>query len=66
MSGEFNKRQYNIDYVKSNIRQFMVKVSRVHEPEMIEWLESKDSIQSYIRELIRADMEKQKEEQNNE
>lgn len=56
----FDRTQYNIDYIKANQRQFMLKVNRNIDPDMIAWLESKDNVQAYLKELIRADMEKQK------
>lgn len=46
------------EYIKKNMRQFMVKINRVTEPELLEWLESKPNKQGYIKELILADMEK--------
>lgn len=62
----FDKVAYNTDYIRKNLRQFMVKVSRIHEPELVEWLEGKDNVQAYIKGLIKADMEKSKQEQNHE
>ena len=56
----FDRTQYNIDYIKANQRQFMLKVNRNIDPDMVAWLESKDNVQAYLKELIRADMEKQK------
>lgn len=53
-----NKQQYDNEYVKKNQRQFMLKVNRIHEPDLVDWLESKPAIQTYLKELIRADMEK--------
>ena len=53
----FDRRKYEVEYVKKNLRQFMLKLSRLYEPEMVEWLESKDNVQAYLKELIRKDME---------
>ncbi len=53
----FDKNAYDNEYIKKNQRQFMLKVNRIHEPEIIEWLESKDSVQTYLKELIRKDMQ---------
>ena len=47
---------YDNNYIKENQRQFLFKVNRKNEPEMVEWLESKEHIQSYIKQLIRDDM----------
>ena len=53
--------KYNAGYVKENIRQFMLKVNKKLDPEMVEWLESKENVQSYLKDLIRKDMESNKE-----
>lgn len=50
-------KQYNREYVKEYQRQFVLKVNRNTDPDMIAWLESQDSIQTYLKELIRRDME---------
>ena len=52
-----HQKQYNSGYVKENLRQFMLKVNRKLDPDMVEWLESKDNVQAYLKELIRKDME---------
>lgn len=54
----FDKNNYDKQYIKENQRQFMLKVNRIREPEMVEWLESQDSVQTYLKNLIRADMKK--------
>ena len=51
------RKQYEIDYIKQNQRQFLLRVNRKLEPEMIEWLEGKGNVQAYLKELIRKDME---------
>ena len=59
MSEKRAKRvQYEVDYIRQNQRQFMVKVNRKLEPEMVDWLEAKDNVQAYVKQLIREDMEK--------
>lgn len=45
-------------YIQKAMRQFMVKVNRFTEPELLDWLESQDNKQGYIKELILADMAK--------
>lgn len=52
----FDKAKYDSAYIKENQRQFLVKVNRKHEPEMVKWLESIGATQTYIKELIRQDM----------
>ena len=49
-------KQYNADYVKKYQRQFMLKVNRNTDPEMVAWLESQENVQSYLKGLIRQDM----------
>ena len=44
------------EYIKKNMRQFMVKINRVTEPELLEWLESQPNKQGYIKELVRNDL----------
>lgn len=45
-------------YENENIRRINLKLNRKLEPELVEWVESHESIQGYIIGLIRADMEK--------
>ena len=54
----YDKNAYDKGYIKENQRQFMLKVNRIHDADMVAWLESKSSIQTYLKNLIRADMEK--------
>ena len=58
MGATKHKIEYNIEYVKQNQRQFMLKVNRKIDPDMVDWLESKENVQAYLKELIRADMTK--------
>ncbi len=53
-----NQKAYNDKYQKANIKQFLIKANRNLEPDLIKWLESKDNIQQYVKQLIREDMEK--------
>lgn len=53
-----SRRQYNLDYVKQFQRQFMLKVNRNTDPEMVAWMESQENVQAYLKQLIREDMEK--------
>ena len=50
-------KQYDLEYVKTFQRQFMLKCNRKTEPELVEWLESKENVQTYLKELIRKDIE---------
>lgn len=57
------KRDYKQEYMNDvkNTRMFKVKISRNPDADMIEFLEQKPSVNAYLKALIRADMEKQKE-----
>ena len=62
MSPTSEKRvQYETQYIRENQRQFMLKVNRKIDPDMIDWLESKENVQAYLKDLIRKDMESSKE-----
>jgi hypothetical protein len=50
-------KQYDLEYIKTFQRQFMLKCNRKTEPELVEWLESKENVQTYLKELIRKDIE---------
>lgn len=45
-------------YQDKAMRRVVVKVNRFTEPDILEHLEKQDNIQGYIKELIKADMEK--------
>lgn len=47
-------------YDANNTRKFGLKLNKKTDKEIIEKLESVDSIQGYIKSLIRADIEKEK------
>ena len=49
--------EYMNQYEKDNIRQIRLKINRKTEPELIEWIETQENIQGYIKRLIREDME---------
>ena len=51
--------EYLNQYEKENIRQIRLKINRKTEPELLEWIEKKENIQGYIKQLIREDMENQ-------
>lgn len=43
-------------YEKKNIKRVVVKLNTKHDADIIEHLEGKDSVNAYIKELIRKDM----------
>ena len=53
-----NKMDYNNAYNRNNYRSFSIRFNQKTEREIIHWLESKNSIKSYITELILNDMRK--------
>jgi hypothetical protein len=53
--------EYLNQYEKENIRQIRLKINRKTEPELLEWIEKQGNIQGYIKQLIREDMEREKE-----
>ena len=45
-------------YEKNTIKRVTVKLNKRLDEDMIEHLEAKDNVTAYIKQLIRADMEK--------
>lgn len=43
---------------KANLRQFVLKLNRKNDGDMIDFLEKKDNVRQYLIGLIREDMEK--------
>ena len=44
-------------YIKENQRLFRVKVNRRTEPELLDWLQGKENVQGYVKQLIIQDMQ---------
>lgn len=55
--GKAAKMKYDIEYVKQNVRQYMLKINRLTDPDMVEHLEKQDNKQGYLKSLVRYDME---------
>ena len=53
-----NNAEYLAQYEKENLRQIRLKINRKTEPDLLAWIEKQDNIQGYIKELIRKDMER--------
>lgn len=51
---------------QKNCRFYGLKLSRSTDGDMIEWLDSQESIQGYLKEIIRTDMEAQQETEEEE
>lgn len=55
---KINKVKYTRDYEKENVKQVKFKLNKKTESDIIEYLESKENKQGYIKQLIRDDMAK--------
>jgi hypothetical protein len=55
-----HKLQYNNNYNRANYRSFSVRFSVTSEEDIINFLEKKSGVKSYLRSLIEADMKKNK------
>lgn len=51
---------YNNTYNRNNYRSFAIRFNINSEAEIIDWLENKEGVKSYIQDLIEADMKKKK------
>jgi len=56
----FNASKYQAAYAKEKLRRFELRVNRENEPDLMGWLESKENLQQYLKQLIRKDMEESK------
>lgn len=54
------KLDYNNTYNRNNYRSFAIRFNINSEAEIIDWLENKEGVKSYIQDLIEADMKKKK------
>ena len=51
---------YKNAWDRENTRQYKLKLNKKTDADLIEWLDNQENRQSYLKELIRADMEKSK------
>ena len=64
MSGEkkkFNRAEYDLNFNKKNCTKFSLKFNNVNDKEIIEKLQSIGNKNDYIRQLVLADIEKNKQ-----
>lgn len=47
-------------YIKENMKEFKLKLNKATEPDLLTWFESQPNKQGYLKELMRADMDKKK------
>lgn len=52
------QKAYIVDYNKENYRRVNLSLHRTIDADIIAWIEAKDNIAGYIKELIRQDMKK--------
>ena len=53
-------RQYQTEYNKKRYRMFGIRMLNEADKDLIKWLESKDNLNEYLKNIIRKDMEKSK------
>ena len=56
----FDNVKYQTEYIKKNLRRFEIKINRNTEPDLMDWLESQENVQAYLKSLIKQDMESKK------
>lgn len=59
-----NKTKYDLVYAKKNVKQIKMNLNLNTDTDIIEWLDTQQNKQGYLKELIRADMKKQKRKSN--
>ena len=59
-----NKLEYNNTYNRNNYRSFSMRLNNEKEKDIIQWLESQDSLKDYLLTLIKKDIEKSKKKHN--
>lgn len=52
------KNEYLTNYIKTNIRRFEIKLSKIYDPDIIKWLESQKNLTEYIKNLVIEDMKR--------
>lgn len=50
-------KQYNLKYVKENVRQYMFKLNKKLDAELVTYLDGMENRNQYIKDLILKDME---------
>lgn len=54
----YEKRlEYNNTYNRNNYRSFSMRLHNENETDLIEWIESQDSVKEYLLSLVRKDIE---------
>ena len=55
------KSYYANKYIEKNQQVFRFKVNRKTEPGLLDWLQSQDNLQGYIKQLVNEDMKRKQE-----
>ena len=56
------KKDYDLTYLKTQCRRIVVLLNKNKDADIIEHLQSKESMNAYLKDLIRKDMMKESEE----
>jgi hypothetical protein len=56
-----NKKQYDIDYQKKNIRRINLSLHRENDKDIIAYLESQTNVQGTLKRMIRKYMKEKKQ-----
>jgi len=56
-----SKKDYDLTYLKTQCRRIIVLLNKSKDADIIEHLQSKESMNAYLKDLIRKDMMKDKE-----
>ena len=56
-----NKKQYDIDYQKKNIRRINLSLHRENDKDIIKYLESQTNVQGTLKRMIRKYMKEKKQ-----
>ena len=54
------KRAYNDQYLKENMKQISLKLSKIYDEDIIQYLESKPNKNGFLKDIIRQHMESEK------
>ena len=56
------QKAYMVEYQKNNLRRYKLQLNANHDTRMIEYLDSVDNVNAYLKSLVQADMDKNKNE----
>ena len=56
------KRKTNMDFDRKNTKLIGMKLNKNTDGDILAWLEKKDNVQGYLKNLIRQDIEREENE----